>query len=112
SVGSLPDAAKLTNISVWVYRGVGLIMCGTLGSLSGIYLAASQGQVGVAEWDHGLGYLALGVAFASRGAVVRGILVAGGLALFRSVSFIPEVPRWVPMPETLLPMLPYVFVIL
>jgi ABC-type uncharacterized transport system permease subunit len=112
SVGIIPELAVLSDVSVSFYKLIGLTICGGLASLAGIYFSAVQSSISKSEWQHGLGYLAIGVAFASSGSIVWGLFIAGGLAFFRTVSISSYLFAQFNVPETLLEISPYLFVLL
>jgi len=111
AVGQSPEIAKISNISVLRYRALGIALTGIAATTAGLYCAYIQSQFHIAQWNEGLGFLALGVAFASRGSLEIGVIVAFALAFFRTLSLMDSLPKWIPAPDALLPALPYVLVL-
>lgn len=111
AVGQSTKTSKISNISVVHYRAFGLMLTGIAATTAGLYFAYIQRSVHLDQWNEGIGFLALGVAFASRGSLLMGLLVAFALAGFRALSLVPSPPEWVPAPDTLLPAAPYIFLI-
>jgi len=112
ALGQSEETARISNISINGYRGIALLITGVLSIIAGLFFTISQGGIGTTQWNEGIGFLALGVAFASRGASFAGLSVAFILAIFRSISLIPTIPQWLPIPELILHSLPYIFVVL
>jgi len=85
AIGDFSNSAALANLSVFMYRNCSLLMTSILASVAGVYFSISQKGFSDSQWSEGIGFLAIGVGFATRNSIFWGIIISLVLAMLRTL---------------------------